>query len=132
MPQYLIASVDKMKELKVSCVGSNEMLFLYPEKEWLLTVIRCEAKRQIHEASCLFTKKHARSMGGFKKNSKGEGAKMVDYNDKNVGLTSIQDIMVCICHKNNTVNKDMFLDKQQLNIELPNDLKDIISTIFSI
>ena len=132
LPQYLTHSVNKMKELNVSCVGTNEMLFLFPEKDWLITAIRCEAKRQIHEASCLFTKKHARSMGGFKKNSRGEGAKMVDYNDKNVGLTQIQDCMICICHNNNTVNKDMFLDKQQVVIDLPYDLQNIISIIFNI
>ena len=108
LPQYLTHSVNKMKELNVSCVGTNEMLFLFPEKDWLITAIRCEAKRQIHEASCLFTK------------------------DKNVGLTQIQDCMICICHNNNTVNKDMFLDKQQVVIDLPYDLQNIISIIFNI
>ena len=41
-------------------------------------------------------------MGGFAKNSRGEGARMVDFNDNKCGLTDCRLCMVCICHKSNT------------------------------
>ena len=129
-PEYIEYSVETLIKNKYGLVGSNEMLFLYPHLNWKLTAIRCGAKRQIHEATCIFTKKHARSMGGFKKNNQGEGGKMVDYNDKNVGLTEITRLMVCICHDDNTINKDMFIDKTLVDCEFSPKIMNIINNIF--
>jgi len=69
-------------------------------------------------------------MGGFKKNNQGEGGKMVDYNDKNVGLTEITRLMVCICHDDNTINKDMFVDKTLVDCEFSPTIMNIINNIF--
>ena len=132
LPSYLLHSIDIMKKNNATCVGSNQMMFLYPFDNWLMTGIRCQAKRQIHEATAVFTKKHFRSMGGFIKSSQGEGSKLVDFNDKNVALTQIKYCMVCIAHKNNTINKDMFKDGQDVQGQLDSVLLNIISSIFNI
>ena len=108
-PTYIKKSVDTMLEKNVSCVGSNQMIFYHQSKpDKRLTIIRCQAKRQIHEATLCFTQKYFRSMGGFKKNSQGEGVGLIDHNDKNVENIPIDDLMVCIAHQWQTLSKDRF------------------------
>lgn len=132
LPDYLIYSIDVMKKNNATCVGSNQMIFLYPNDNWLMTGIKCQAKRQIHEATAVFTKKHFRSMGGFVKSSQGEGSKLVDFNDKNVALTDIQHCMICIAHENNTIKKDMFKDAESVGGKLDSVLMNIICSIFNV
>jgi hypothetical protein len=91
------------------------MIFLFPKKKWRLTAIQCQAKRQIHEATMLFTKKHFRAMGGFIPNSQGEGAKMIDtMKDCKIAETDCAYCMVCIGHDENTINKDNFADIEDM------------------
>jgi len=93
------------------CVGSNQMIFYFKDKpDKRLTIIRCEAKRQIHEATLCFSKKYFNSMQGFKKNSQGEGVGLIDFNDKNVENIPIDDLMICIVHKEQTLSKDPFYE----------------------
>jgi len=127
---YLKSSIDLMKSKKVNLVGSPEMLFIYPKLNYHMSVIKCPAKRQIHEATMIFTKKYYSSMPGFQSNSQGEGAKMVDFNDNNVACTNISDCMVCVCHNNNTLSKDRFI-QHKMNVSLNNSeqveiLKEIL------
>ena len=115
MPSYIQYSIEIMKTQQKTLVGSNQMLFVYPFHNFDITAIKCEAKRQIHEATMVFSKRHWQSMGGFEKNSQGEGAKMVDFNDNKVGLTEIKYCMMCVCHKKNTVDKEQFLKNDGSN-----------------
>tara|TARA_B110000858_G_scaffold176141_1_gene210123 strand:+ start:987 stop:1703 length:717 start_codon:yes stop_codon:yes gene_type:complete len=108
---YIKKSIDTMINNKKNCVGSNQMIFYFKDKpDKRLTIIRCEAKRQIHEATLCFTKKYFNSMQGFKKNSQGEGIGLIDFNDKNVENIPIDDLMVCIVHKDQTLSKDPFYE----------------------
>ncbi len=132
LPNYLLYSISVMNKEKASCVGSNQMLFVYPLHNFSTHAIRCEAKRQIHEACMVYTKKHHRAMGGFKNNSQGEGSKMADFNEKNVALTDIDKIMICIVHPDNTINKDMFMkEDNKIDINLPQELLDMILEIIT-
>lgn len=110
-PDYIKYSVEVLKNGNYGLVGSPEMLFLYPHHNWKVSGIRCEAKRQIHEATMCFTKKHFNSMGGFVKKGNGEGSKLVDWNDKKCCKTEVNKCMICVAHKNNSVDKEMFKDK---------------------
>jgi glycosyltransferase involved in cell wall biosynthesis len=110
-PNYVKNSIDTMIEKNVKCVGSNQMIFYHQSKpDRRLTIIKCEAKRQIHEATLCFTKKYFNSMQGFKKNSQGEGVGLIDFNDKNVANIPIDDLMVCVAHKWQTLSKDPFYE----------------------
>uniref|UniRef100_A0A6C0CY53 Glycosyltransferase 2-like domain-containing protein n=1 Tax=viral metagenome TaxID=1070528 RepID=A0A6C0CY53_9ZZZZ len=114
---YLTKYHSLMKEKKVGLVGSPEMLFIYPKLNYHISFIKCIAERQIHEATMLFTKNYYKSMPGFDDGSRGEGAKMIDFNEKNVYMASISDCMMCISHNSNTIPKDKF-KKQKLDIKL--------------
>ena len=69
----------------------------------------------IHEAGMIFTKKHWKATGGFIKNSQGEGTNMIDdMNDKTVGLTQAQHVIMWVCWNGNTICKDRFQDNKDL------------------
>ena len=130
-PLYLSHSLEIMNQ-GYNIVGSNQMIFCYTTNnindKWLYTGIQCALKSLIHEASMVFNKKHFNAMGGFAtKENRGEGVKMIEgMTLKNVGLTDISKCMMCICHPNNTIPKDIFKTKNKLDITLPNELKQLI------
>lgn len=107
-PAYIEYSLMVLKENKCGLVGSNAMIFCYPEKDFRMTSIQCKHKYQIHEATMCYTKKYFRSMGGFRKNSQGEGVDMIQKQDHNVGLTDIALCMICVAHDGNTIDKEQF------------------------
>ena len=78
---YILKSILYLLMKNVGLVGSNQMIF-YFYKYNKFTKIKCIAKRQIHEATMCYTKKYFNSMPGFGKSSLGEGASMVDFNEK--------------------------------------------------
>ena len=109
-PNYIHYSHACLRDNKVGLVGSNSMLFTYPALEFKITGIRCEHLCQIHEATMLFTKKYFRSVGGFEKTSQGEGASFVLDDPKKVYNTDINNVMICVGHDGNSVDKTMFND----------------------
>tara|TARA_R110001592_G_scaffold76428_2_gene230658 strand:+ start:16473 stop:17171 length:699 start_codon:yes stop_codon:yes gene_type:complete len=132
-PAYIEHSYLSLKELKCGLVGSNQMIFCYPKKEFKLTAIKCESKIQIHEATMCFTKKYWKSMGGYCKNSQGEGVNMIQNQDKNVGLTDIRLVMLCIAHEGNSVDKEQFdLETHKLDMKYEGSEVSILKQILSL
>lgn len=124
---YIKYSMDTLLKHKCGLVGSPEMIFVYPYHNYKISAIRCPAKRQIHEATMCYTKKHWKSMGGYSKNGVGEGAGLVDFNENRCVKTECFECMICVCHKNNTCNKDNFIDKDvKGDAEISDDLKNLI------
>lgn len=120
-PSYLLYSIRGLLHHKKQCCGSPEMIFIYPHKEYKVTAIRCEAMRQIHEATMVMTKKHFKRMGGYECNSQGEGAKIVDGCNSSFFIkTECDKCMLCICHSGNTVDKEQFFSDKRLieNIDM--------------
>ena len=129
-PDYVNYSFQVLKNNKAGLVGSNQMVFCYPEDEFKMTYIVCEKKHQIHEASMMFSKSYWKSMGGFEKSSRGEGAKMVQLQDRNVTVTDIRLCLICVAHKFNTVDKLQFnREDNSLNQNYTGDKVDILKSI---
>ena len=116
---YIKHSIETLKKHNVGLVGSNHMLFIYPKHNYDMSIIECQAKRQIHEATMCFTKKYYNSMPGFMKSNLGEGAKMIDHNEKNTAYTNIKQCMICFCHDGNSFNKEQFY-KYKISMKLKN------------
>jgi glycosyltransferase involved in cell wall biosynthesis len=123
LSSWLKYGIDEMKKNKLQLVGTNQMIFVFPKREWKMTAIQCGEKRMIHEAGMIFTRKHWRAMGGFQKSSQGEGTNMIDgMNPKTIGLLRCDKVMICICHDDNTINKDRFFELK--NLDLQNQLSN--------
>tara|TARA_R110001592_G_C13164786_1_gene749266 strand:+ start:844 stop:1575 length:732 start_codon:yes stop_codon:yes gene_type:complete len=115
-PHYILNSIRTLLDNKKECCGSAEMLFIFPKVDYKITGIRCQALRQIHEATMCHTKKHWKRMGGYAISSQGEGAAMIDgCNEKFFIKTEIHKCMMCVCHDDNTVSKDVF-NKESLEV----------------
>jgi glycosyltransferase involved in cell wall biosynthesis len=115
---YLKYSIKLCKKNKVGLCGSPQMIFIYPHLDYRITAIECQAKRQMHEATMVGTKKYLRSMNYYTKNDeKGEGASLVDGNEANVVKSECALQMICVCHNTNTCGKDAFED---VNIQTAN------------
>ena len=133
LPQWLKHSIEVMKsDKRCSLVGTKGMIFCYPDDNFKLTGIECDKKRMIHESGMVYTKKHAKSIGGFQKSSQGEGCSMIDFNENRCLCTDASKMIICICHNDNTINKDRFRDKDIGDVELGGLLKKIVCDVLNI
>ena len=130
-PSYIKHSVETLKGSKIGLVGSNHMLFSYSNHNYNISKIECSAKRQIHEATMCFTKKYFNSMPGFGKSSLGEGANMIDHNEKNANYTDITQCMRCVCHDGNSFSKEQFY-KYKCELELDKNYLLLLEQILDI
>ena len=129
LPSWLNHSLEIMNNnSKCSLVGTNGMIFCFPDDDFMLSGIQCAEKRQIHESGMVYTKKHHKSMGGFQKSSQGEGSSMIDFSENRVCCTDATKVIVCICHDNNTINKNRFRSAD-INQKLNGEIRDIIKNI---
>ena len=74
-------------------------------------------------------------MGGYEKSSRGEGSKLFDgVNQECIKIIDIRFLMVCIAHKNNTIDKQQFNNEDtQLNMKFNLEPQvEIISKILKI
>lgn len=127
---YILKSVLILLVKKVGLVGSNQMIF-YFHKLNKFTKIKCSSKRQIHEATMCFTKKHWKNTGGFLPQQTGEGPGMIDGHEESVENIDIDKLMYLVVHKNNTYPKDSFIYKKELFLKLNPNKERIIKNIKS-
>tara|TARA_R110002153_G_scaffold240698_1_gene395459 strand:- start:118 stop:753 length:636 start_codon:yes stop_codon:yes gene_type:complete len=131
IPTYLEHSYQVMKEKKVGCVGSDKMIFCMTQKNFDIHAIDCgNNARLIHEATIMMTQKFYRASCGFENSSQGEGANLFTGHTKDVAITDINKIMVCVAHTGNTVAKEQFAtDLNKLDIEMTDDIINELKNI---
>jgi len=130
MPSFIHYSVSLLKQQKYGLVGSPQMLYLFPNDDYKLCGNMTPHHTAIKEATMCFTKKYFKSMGGFKKCNIGEGIKMLEHNDKQIGFTECALCMISLSHKGELTDKESF-KKMEIDgsLELTNDMKELISSI---
>ena len=134
LPTALKHSVEGLINSERKIAGSSQMIFCYPLHDFATTMISCgDEKNMIHEATLCstrsFFKKHKLK---FKNTSRGEFEGLLNnVQNKDVLLTNICYIMMCLCHKGNSVDKTMFLkDEYKVEVEFDEILKNGIIAIF--
>jgi len=130
---YISYSYNFMKSNKLSCVGSDKMLFVMSDKDYETYMIDCgNNKMLIHEATIMMTKRFHRASMGFNNNSKGEGATLFLGMAHKVGITEIFKIMCCLQHSGNTIDKTQFIkDSHKIDVKIDENLKNIIQVILN-
>ena len=130
--QYCKVLVNTLKG-KVGIAGSPEMLFIFPDENYSMGIIRCPAYRQIHEGAMGYTKKHWKRMTGFEVSGTGEGAKMFDgCGEKHFQKVSISELMCCVCHDDNTCKKDRFKSSIDHKLKLTGEQFTVLQDIMGI
>ena len=132
METYLKYSIDECRKKKTGLAGSNQMIFCYPHYDFKISAIQCGSARQAHEGTMVGTKKYWKSMDGYSRNDeKGEGASLIDGNEKNIALTECSKAMVCIAHNNNTCSKEIFKDLNEQEGKISGLKADILREIMA-
>jgi hypothetical protein len=131
LPSYLNHSIDILMNTNKEITGCLDMLFIYPQKNYQMSFIRCVRDfRLYHEATLCMTKSYFRKCEGYKESSKGEGQNMYKNHQSKCGNSDIMKCMICVCWDGNTVNKDKFLD-YKINTNIQGDSLNILKNIFS-
>ena len=117
VPTYIKYSIGALtSDKRIGIVCSPQMLFTFPKQGYKITGIQCPSKRQGHEATMCFTRKHFNCMGGFVKRGNGEGSKMIDFLENSCLKTEVEHCMICVAHNSNTVDKDRFSKDEEPGI----------------
>ena len=124
-PSAIQYNYKLLKENNVSCVGSDKMLFTYVDDDFKMCGIDCGNKiHLIHEASLFFDRKWFNTTNKFTRRNVGEGKRLFEgINKKNIAISDIKEIMICLCWEGNTVPKDHF-KLESTTLYLPEDIKE--------
>lgn len=133
-PTYISHSYKSLKENKVGCVGSTQMIFSMSCKDYDCYMINCGDKvHLIHEATIMMTKKWYKASCGFHDCSEGEGQSLFHGMEKQTHITDIQHLMCCLQHEGNTINKKQFADEEhKIDIQMDEQLKIVLNNILKI
>ena len=124
LSSYLNHSIDILMNTSKEITGSLDMLFIYPQKDYQMSFIRCTRDFMLyHEATICMTKSHWNKYK-YEDYNKGEGKYIYGKNEL-CGMSDIMKCMICVCWDGNTVNKDMFL-KHSINIKIQGDSLNIL------
>jgi len=134
-PQAIEYNYKLLKENNVKCVGSDKMLFTYSDDNFRMCGINCGNKiHLIHEATLFFDRKWFFTTNRFTKRNCGEGKRLFEgINPKYVAISDVKQVMICICHKDNTVPKERFkveTNEQYLSDDVREHLKKCSPFLF--
>tara|TARA_R110000823_G_scaffold27400_3_gene79805 strand:- start:1018 stop:1731 length:714 start_codon:yes stop_codon:yes gene_type:complete len=130
MPTALSHTVKGLMESDRGFAGSTQMLFCYPLLEFQTRMMTCgDDPQMIHEATICSTKSFFKKYKlKFQKSNQGESRYLLEnVPNTEILLTNIVYLMMCLCHGDNTIPKDIFLDKKyQVDTEYHEDFKQFI------
>ena len=134
LPSYISHSYSILKGQHVGCVGSDKMLFCMSDKDFGVYAINCGNNvKLIHEGTLMMTKKWYKASCGFGNNSQGEGRQIFEGHIKDVAITDITKLMVCLQHQGNTIAKTQFATPEnKVDITMNDDFINIIKEILQI
>lgn len=113
-PQYIESSIQLMKEKKKNATGTSDMIFLF--KDGHCGSMRNALLSMANEATLVY-KKSFWERGKFSKAQTNEGIPFLEGRHWEVGHSFIPNVMICLCHEENTVDKNVW--RQPTDIPLP-------------
>ena len=129
LPTYLNHSIDILINHKKDITGCLDMLFIYPQKDYQMSLIHCVKDFMLYHEATLCMKKSHYDKYKYELSNKGEGKGI--YGDSNLCDTSdISKCMICVCWEGNTINKDIFLD-YKINMNIQGGGLNILKNIFN-
>lgn len=125
-PTYIQHSISLLEKEKKEAVGTSDMIFVYPDghtgsmmNPWL---------SMANEATLVYTKKFWEERH-FSEQQSSEGIYFLEGRHWQTTHSTVSQVMVCICHSSNTVDKNIW--RKDLQAVLPNydAHKEILKTI---
>ena len=129
LPEYINHSIGILINQNKDITSCLDMLFIYPQKNFKTSYIRCVRDYKLYHEAPLCMKKSHWEKYKYTSSNKGEGITV--YGNKDVcGISSVLKCMICVCWAENTVNKDMFL-QYPVDMRISGEGMGILKNIFS-
>jgi glycosyltransferase involved in cell wall biosynthesis len=113
-PSYIQSSIELMKRTNKDVTGTSDMIFLF--KDGHRGGMRNPLLSMANEATLVY-KRSFWEEKGFSGQQSNEGIAFLSGRHFQCAHSNIQDVMVCLCHEENTVDKNVW--RQPDNITLP-------------
>jgi hypothetical protein len=114
-PEYIDYSIRRMQEKKKNISGTSDMLFLF--KDGHSGAMRNRLLSMANEATLVY-KKSFWERTPFNTTQTSEGISFLQGRHWEIAHISIQHIMICLCHEENTVDKSIW-KMPELKTKLP-------------
>jgi glycosyltransferase involved in cell wall biosynthesis len=114
-PQYINYAIETMISQQKNAVGTSDMLFLF--KDGFAGSMRNPLLSMANEATLVYKKSFWKE-GKFNASQSGEGIDFLKGRHWEIGHLDITNVMICLCHESNTVDKSIW--KSQKQVILPN------------
>ena len=111
MSSYLSSSIDLLQTKEVT--GTSDMLFLF--KDGYTGAMRNLLLSMANEATLVYTKRFW-ERGHFGTEMSSEGVPFLKGRHWETHHSNIQNVMVCLCHEENTVDKEVWRKDQVVDI----------------
>ena len=113
-PSYIESSIRLMQEKKKNVTGTSDMIFLF--KDGHAGCMRNLLLSMANEATLVY-KKTFWEQGKFSTIQTNEGIAFLQGRHWEIGHSTIQNLMICLCHQENTVDKNVW--RKPESIQLP-------------
>jgi glycosyltransferase involved in cell wall biosynthesis len=114
-PQFIESSIKLMNEKNKNAVGTSDMIFIF--KDGHKGGMRNPYLSMANEATLVY-KKSFWEKKQFSVQQTNEGIYFLEGRHWEVGHSNINNVMICLCHEDNTVNKEIW--RQPNDIVFPN------------
>jgi glycosyltransferase involved in cell wall biosynthesis len=114
-PQYIEKSIELMTKKKKNVTGTSDMIFLF--KDGHSGSMRNPLLSMANEATLVYKKSFWESCP-FSTDQTNEGISFLVGRHWETGHSNIQEVMICLCHDENTVDKNVW--RQPNSCQLPN------------
>ena len=125
---YIRNSIEMLLNFDKDIVGCIDMLFIYPNDNYKMTIIEFK-DYELYDESTLCMKKSHWEKYMYKETSKGEGEDI--YGKEEIcGITKSQDCIICVCWEKNTINKEGF-KTNIIDLNIEGEQINILKNIFN-
>jgi glycosyltransferase involved in cell wall biosynthesis len=112
-PTYIEHSIDLMKSKNKNASGTSDMYFLF--KDGHTGAMRNPLLSMANEATLVY-KKSFWEKGKFSSNNTSEGIQFLTGRHWEVAHSNITKVMLCLCHEENTVSKDIWRKPNSIQV----------------
>ena len=116
---YLEHSINTLLSFDYDCVGSKDMIFIFPHLDYHISHHGCVDNYFLINEATICMKKSFWTTNNYKDTSFNEGKYLfTDVKNFRIGYTNICQSMICVCWKENTIPKYHFHKENKNNIKL--------------
>tara|TARA_B100001123_G_scaffold446758_1_gene602158 strand:- start:202 stop:2430 length:2229 start_codon:yes stop_codon:yes gene_type:complete len=125
---YIRNSIEMLLNFDKDIVGCIDMLFIYPNDNYKITLYQFNNYQLYDEATLCMKKSHWEKYM-YKDTSRAEGQNI--YGEIEIcGITKSQDCIICVCWEGNTINKEEF-KTNIIDLNIEGEQIDILKNIFN-